>query len=171
VRPRFVAGVIVDHMVGDPPRFEIHDLQEADTYDLRQRVSADGIVLPTWHDELDDIPGARYVGATTVDGRVIGTASLYPTPFPALPEVSPAMRLRFMAVEPELQRHGIGSALMDSIVRDVQSQGVRILWATARDVAIPFYRHYGFIVGDPSPTAPGQRPLHYIRLAIAIDSS
>ena len=154
-------------MVGDTPRFEIHDLQEADTYDLRHRVSADGIVLPTWHDELDDLPGARYVGATTVDGQVIGTASLYPARFPALPELSPAIRLRFMAVEPELQRHGVGSALMDSIVRDLQTRSVRVLWATARDAAIPFYRRFGFIVGDPSRTAPGQRPLHYIHLAIA----
>lgn len=152
------------HLVGVPPHFEIHDLQEADTYDLRQRVSADGIVLPTWHDELDDIPGARHVGATTADGRVIGTASLYPTPFPSRPEISPAIRLRFMAVEPGLQRHGIGSALIHSILGDLQTQSARILWATARDVAIPFYSHFGFIVGDPIPTAPNQRPLHYIHL-------
>ena len=160
-------GVIVDHMVGDTPRFEIHDLQEADTYDLRHRVSADGIVLPTWHDELDDLPGARYVGATTVDGQVIGTASLYPARFPALPKLDPAIRLRFMAVEPELQRHGVGSALMDSIVRDLQTRSVRVLWGDrtrCRDPVLPpLWVHRWRPISAPT----GQRPLHYIHLAIA----
>ncbi|MGH7911869.1 MAG: GNAT family N-acetyltransferase [Candidatus Dormibacteraceae bacterium] len=155
-------------MAGDLPSFEIHlALQEVDTYDLRQRVSADGIVLPTWHHELDDIPGARYLGARTVDGRVIGTASLYPAPFPNLPDVVPALRLMFMAVEPELQHLGIGSALMGSIVQELQARNVRILWATARDVAIPFYRRFGFIVGEPSLAAPNSRPHHYLHLPLS----
>lgn len=115
---------------------------------------------------FDDIPEAPHLGATTTDGQVIGTASLYPAPFPALPEVLPATRLMFMAVEPELQRRGIGSALIGSIVDDLQSDGVRLLWATARNTAIPFYRRFGFVVGHQSPTAPRQRPHHYIHLGL-----
>ncbi len=36
---------------------------------------------------------------------------------------------------------------MHSIVRDLESLGVQIPWATARDGAIPFSGRFGFLVG------------------------
>lgn len=158
-------GVHSGAVSGDVPSFHIVPIAEEETYDLRRRISAEGFVLGSWHHEFDDIPGARYLGAVEVtERRVIGTCSLYPAAFPRRPDADPSIRLMFMAVEPALQRCGIGTALMRTALRDIRAQQARLLWATARDAAIPFYTRFGFSVGDPLPVTPPGRPLHYIYL-------
>lgn len=154
-------------MPHEVPWFEICPIAEEATYDLRQRVSADGLILRCWHHDFDDIPGARYVGAQTAEGSVIGAASLYPAPFPANARIIPAVRLMFMAVEPGLQRCGVGSSLIEWILQDLRLRGVRVLWATARDSAVPFYRRFGFELGETAHSPPGFRPRYFIHRTLA----
>jgi len=119
-----------------------------ETHDLRRRVSAAGrISLPSWDHELDEAPGSWHLGAVDSAGAVVAMATFFQLPFPYRPEVGGAYRLQFMAVEPSLQRAGLGTLVLTEGIRRLQSSGVPLLWATARPEAVPFYQRFGFVVG------------------------
>ena len=63
------------------------------------------------------------------------------------PEVAGAYRLQFMAVEPSLQRAGLGTLVLTEGLRRLRSAQVPLLWPTARPEAVPFYQRFGFAVG------------------------
>jgi GNAT superfamily N-acetyltransferase len=153
-------------------QFTVCELREEQTYDLRRRVSADGLVLPTWHHDLDSTTGAWHLGAIGAAGRVIATASLYPVPYPLCPGAKPATVLKFMAVDPGAQHQGVGTAVLSEILRRLRADGVRLVWASARDDAIPFYRRLGFTAHEPLPPGgPGTRPHHLIHLDLGARST
>lgn len=123
----------------------MRELAAWETYRLRREVSADGRTdLPTMHHELDDSPGAWHLGAVDENDRVVAIASLYVVPCDLRSEVQPAVQLQNMAVEPALQRLGIGSAVMSEILRRLRATDAVLLWANARDSALPFYQRFGF---------------------------
>ncbi|MFI5281522.1 MAG: GNAT family N-acetyltransferase [Candidatus Dormibacterales bacterium] len=127
--------------------FSVRELSPIETHDLRRRVSAAGrISLPSWNHELDEALGSWHLGAVDSQGTVVAIATFFQLPFPSQPEVAGAYRLQFMAVEPLLQRSGLGTLVLTEGVRRLQSAGVPLLWATARLEAIPFYQRFGFAV-------------------------
>lgn len=73
-----------------------------------------------------------------------------------------------MAVDPSVQRVGIGSELLAEALRRLRSSGMTLLWATARDEALPFYERFGFVAVDGSAFTPVEtkRPHHMIVLEI-----
>lgn len=95
---------------------------------------------------------------------MIGTASLYPAPFPENSRITPALRLMFMAVEPGLQRCEVESSLI-GILQDLRLRGV--LLATAPESAVPFYRRFGFELGQPAHSATGFRPRYFMHRTLA----
>jgi GNAT superfamily N-acetyltransferase len=144
----------------------VQELTAEDTHGLRRAVSADGRTdLITMHHELDDSPGAWHMGAVDQGGRVVAISSLYAIACPLRPEVQPAIQLQNMAVEPVLQRQGIGTAVMAEILRRLRATDAVLLWANARDNALPFYERFGFKAVDGSGTT-GQtgRPHHIMEL-------
>jgi GNAT superfamily N-acetyltransferase len=143
VRPTPLGGTIVRLM-----EFTVRELSPVETHDLRRRVSAAGrISLPSWDHELDEAPGSWHLGAVDSAGTVVAMATFFQLPFPYLPEVGGAYRLQFMAVEPSLQRAGLGTLVLTEGIRRLQSSGVPLLWATARPEAVPFYQRFGFAGG------------------------
>lgn len=54
-------------------------------------------------------------------------------------------QLRQMAVRPNLQRSGIGRALVRELEHYAQAQGVRRIFLHARDHAIGFYERLGYV--------------------------
>ena len=132
-------------------------------------MSADGRTdLPTMHHELDDAASSWHLGAVDSTGRVIAISSFYQETCPARTDVPGAVQLQFMAVEPSLQRRGIGSAVVAEALRRLESSGVALLWASARANAVPFYERFGFSVVEGSASTPIEtgRPHHVIVLAI-----
>ena len=73
-------------------------------------------------------------------GRIVGTIALG------------ADRLRSLFVDPELQRAGIGAALLDKLVQEVTRPMLVGTWATA-DWAIRFYARHGFELLPPQRSA------------------
>jgi predicted N-acetyltransferase YhbS len=147
----------------------VRELAAWETHRLRQAVSADGRTdLPTMKDELDDSPGAWHLGAVDADDRVVAISSLYVVPCDLCPQAEPAVQLQNMAVEPAVQRQGIGSAVMTEILRRLRLTDAVLLWANARDTALPFYQRFGFqTVPGSGVTSPGTgRPHHIIVLAL-----
>lgn len=137
--------------------FTVRELAPVETHDLRCRVSAAGrIVLPTWEHELDEAPGSWHLGAVDSKGRVVAISTFFREPCPNRPEASGAYRLQFMAVEPSLQREGLGTLVLPESLQRLRALGVSLLWATARPEAVPFYQRFGF---SASATAEPDRPV------------
>ncbi|MGH7761429.1 MAG: GNAT family N-acetyltransferase [Candidatus Dormibacteraceae bacterium] len=108
------------------------------------------------HHELDDAPDSWHLGAVDSAGTVVAISSFYREDCPARPDVPDAVLLQFMAVDPAHQRQGIGSALLDEALRRLRISGATILWASARDNAVPFYQRFGFLVVEDSASTPAE---------------
>lgn len=147
----------------------VRELAPDATHDLRRRVSADGRTdIATFAHPLDEAPGAWHLGAEDATGRVVAISSYFPASCARRPGVEPAVQLQFMAVEPSLQRQGVGSAVLAEAIRRLRTTGAVLLWAHARDDAVPFYERFGFVAvagsGDPGPET--GRPHHIIVLEL-----
>src|SRR5205807_6075805 len=112
--------------------------------------------LSSMRHHLDAAPGTWHVGAVDAAGRVVATSSFYAVPCPSRPEAQPAIQLQFMAVDPTVQGQGIGSAVLVEAIRRLRAVGVVLLWASARDVALPFYERFGFTIVEGSGFTPSQ---------------
>jgi GNAT superfamily N-acetyltransferase len=102
------------------------------------------------HYELDDAPESWHLGAVDSAGRVMAISSFYRRACPVKPEVPDAVLLQFMAVDPSVQRQGVGTAVLAEALRRLRSSGATLLWASARDNAVPFYVRFGFTVLEVS---------------------
>jgi GNAT superfamily N-acetyltransferase len=51
-----------------------------------------------------------------------------------------------MAVEPTVQRSGVGRLLIDAAVDRLRAEGFEVIWANGRDSALGFYRRQGWEV-------------------------
>jgi GNAT superfamily N-acetyltransferase len=145
-------------------RWSIRELAAEDTHALLRAVSADGRTdLITVHHELDDSPGAWHLGAVDEAGRVAAISGIYAVPCSLRPQAQTAVQLQNMAVEPALQRQGIGSAVMAEILRRLRATDAVLLWASARDKALPFYERFGFqpIDGSGFTGQTGQSPPYH----------
>jgi len=93
--------------------------------------------------EGDAAPGTLHFGA--FDGEVlVAVASIYLAPFPAQPDVSPAMQLRGMATLPPVRGKGFGKMLLDTCVAAARENGARLIWCNARTSAADFYAKNGW---------------------------
>lgn len=71
-------------------------------------------------------------------GRLVGSARLLGRPG------DESRQLRQVAVEPAVQRQGIGRALVEAAERRAATDGTREIWLNARDSAYPFYASLGY---------------------------
>jgi ribosomal protein S18 acetylase RimI-like enzyme len=90
----------------------------------------------------DDDPDVFHLAASE-GGVVVGVASLYPRPHPLAPAPGD-WQLRGMAVEPGLQKSGVGGALIDAMMKEIGARGGLRLWCNARTSAVGFYLRSGF---------------------------
>ena len=120
------------------------DLDPPDTYDLRRRILRDGTATSDVTYAEDDMPGTVHIGAL-LGGRLVATSTWAVEPWPEEP-ATPAVRIRGMAVEPDLQGGGCGFALVEEGVRRAAALPVSLVWATARDTVLGFYERCGFEV-------------------------
>jgi ribosomal protein S18 acetylase RimI-like enzyme len=68
-----------------------------------------------------------------------------------------------MAVDTGHQRSGIGRQLLDVALERLRNAGFEVLWANARDTALPFYRRLGMeVVGDGFLTSDTKLPHHVV---------
>ena len=89
----------------------------------------------------DNDPGAFHLGAYR-EGALLGIASYYHESHPEL-EASNQYRLRGMAVEPQLQGQGIGSALVDAGETLLRERNATAWWCNARVSAAVYYAKIG----------------------------
>jgi predicted N-acetyltransferase YhbS len=136
-------------------RWEVRELAAEETHALRRAVSADGRTdVPSMHHQLDATSGAWHLGAVDAKGHIVATSSFYVVACPLRPDARPAVQLQFMAVDPAVQGMGAGTAIMTDALRRLKATGAVLLWASARDSAVPFYERFGFVTIDGSGFTP-----------------
>lgn len=131
--------------------------QPAEVIDLRHAILRAGLPRTTAIFDGDDAPTTRHFVAER-DGRVVGCITIVLS----ASEGQPAYQLRGMAVDPSLQRLGVGRKLLDAVETFVRASDVKQLWCNARTPAVPFYERHGWtIVSDEFviPTAGPHRKM------------
>lgn len=117
-----------------------------DVLPLRLAVLRNG--TPSRDPRYDGDAEATHLGIRR-DGRVVACSSWLQRPSPLEPDAA-ATQLRGMAVAEHLQGVGVGRTLLRAGLARAASLGSRLVWARARDTAIPFYETNGFdTVGEP----------------------
>ncbi len=110
---------------------------------LREAVIIAGTDRDTPYFPGDDAPETCHA-AVFAGERVIGCATVLASEW----DGAPAWQLRGMAVTPEQQRRGVGSALLDFLEQTLpeKTPAASGIWCNAREKAVPFYTSHGFTV-------------------------
>ena len=137
------------------------EISAEDAHDLRRRVLREGTPSDEVRFEQDAWPATFHLGARDADGALVGIATFFPSPTPW--RDGKAIQLRGMAVETAHQGAGIGRQLLDAAMERLRSAGFEVLWANARDTALPFYRRLGMeVVGEGFLTSDTKLPHHVV---------
>lgn len=130
------------------PNVRIETASTNDILSLRMAVLRDGTPSQDPRYPEDDLDITTHLVARNEDGLIIGTSTWLVRPFPPQPD-TPGVQLRGMAVDKTLQSMGVGAVLLGAGVRRARDAGAVNIWARARDAALSFYQHNGFVVvGD-----------------------
>jgi N-acetylglutamate synthase-like GNAT family acetyltransferase len=123
----------------DWPRF-------AEIDDLRHAVLLKPFEVERDDDWNDEDPASRHLVAL-VGGLVAGYGRL-------IFQGGPVVQIRQVTVRPDLERRGIGRAMMEALIEHAGESGADQVWLNARASAEGFYLRLGFqTIGDvfPSP--------------------
>lgn len=67
-------------------------------------------------------------------------------------ESSSIMRIRYMAIDKNVQGMGVGSAILNRLLEYAKSQNAQLCWLNARQEACEFYQKHGFEVTEEADT-------------------
>jgi GNAT superfamily N-acetyltransferase len=126
-------------------------------YDLRLRIlrpnrPPEAAIFPG-----DDEPTTTHIGAFLPDGRCAGIATLL---------ADNGLRLRGMAVDAELQRGGVGRAILAEAYRVAVEQGYDSIWCDARVSASGFYTREGWVRESDEYHVPDVGPHYKMRKTV-----
>ena len=96
--------------------------------------------------DIDSSPGALHL-AGIVDGEIVGVASLFLQTCDRHPQKfqgKRVYRLRAMGVKTDIQKSGVGAAIIEEAVSICAERGFDVIWCDAREVALGFYSKLGF---------------------------
>ncbi|HSI72957.1 MAG TPA: GNAT family N-acetyltransferase [Fimbriimonas sp.] len=111
------------------------------TIELRMRVLRRPLGLDFTEAELSAESDEFHLAA--FDQELIGCLVL-------VPKESGEIKMRQVAVEPRLQKAGVGTALVLASEELARERGYALITLHARDLAVPFYLRLGYeIEGDP----------------------
>ena len=142
--------------------FRVTPVAATELHELRRRVLRENDAAKSVNEPRDAEPASMHF-AGFVDGRVVVSASFYPTAAPVRSELI-SYQLRFMAVDFDVQGRGYGARLLDVAEQALRDAGAEQLWANARDTALGFYLKTGWdvIPGSGHISAESQLPHHVI---------
>ncbi|MCW3032296.1 MAG: family N-acetyltransferase [Solirubrobacterales bacterium] len=118
----------VDAALGRPLRMAV----------LRPEEPADGQMYP-----LEEHPATLHFAVLGEGQEVLSVGSVMPEAHPRDPREHD-WRVRGMATRPDLRGSGLGSRLLEEIVRVTRERHGARLWCNARAGARQFYEHAGF---------------------------
>jgi len=144
------------------PEFRVAPVDAAELHELRRRVLRENDATKSVDEPRDAEPTSRHF-AGLLDGRVVVSASFYPTAAPIRHDLV-SYQLRYMAVDFDAQGHGYGARVLDRAETALRDAGAQQLWANARDTALGFYLKTGWelIPGSEHISRETQLPHHVI---------
>lgn len=111
-------------------------------YDLRWRVLREPWRQPRGSEHDSHEEKAIHAMALNDEGQIIGVARLH--------QVSnTTAQIRYMAVEDDWQRSGIGDALLRYLEKQARVLGVRHIKLNARENSVDFYTKRGYQITGP----------------------
>lgn len=120
--------------------FTVVELAAAETYPLRLAVLRADTPTKVLTFDGDEEPGTVHLGVRDGD-EIVAVSTWLPSTFGD----ERAVQLRGMATAKHLQGRGLGAVLLDSGCRRA-AKVAPVVWARARDTALPFYLRHGFAV-------------------------
>lgn len=123
-------------------RFTIRKITAAETIPLRHRVLRPHQTPDDCRYPGDDAATSFHIGAVDATDQIIAVASALLCDEDRFQHFEDLLqiRLRGMAVAPELQGQGIGRAILEACLDQASQAGREIFWCNARVIAIDFYR-------------------------------
>ena len=135
----------------------IVELSAEETHPLRLSVLRSDTPSSSVTFAEDDWAGTFHLGV--LDGESLVAISTW---IPRPHHDEPAIQLRGMATAPELQGRGVGALLLEAGCERAAAS-TSLVWARARDTALPFYLRHGFVVdGDGFVDEHTAKPHHII---------
>lgn len=122
---------------------ELVELRPEDTHPLRRRVLRDGTASDEVVFEGDTLDTTFHLGLR-VDGEIVAVSTWLARQYPDRPG-EPAYQLRGMAIQPGRRGQGLGAHLLATGLERCRAAGATLVWARARDSALPFYERHGFV--------------------------
>jgi len=114
------------------------------THSLRSRVLG-------WAEPRSRLDGDDASHLAVIDGgAIVAVVSHMSWPCPD-DTTTPARYFWAMAVDPVRQRQGYGRLLLATVADRARTRGERLMWADARESAVPFYLACGAQVADAQP--------------------
>jgi predicted GNAT family N-acyltransferase len=112
-------------------------------YDLRWRVLREPWDQPRGSEKDDLEDESEHVMVVGADSRPLAVGRLH---FNSPSEA----QVRFMAVAPESQGHGLGGRVLRELERLARAGGANMIVLNARENAEQFYRNHGFVITGPA---------------------
>lgn len=124
---------------------EVVQITAEQTHDVRRAVLRGGHADAVVVFDGDDLDDTFHLGARHATGALVGVSTWLRRPYPDRP-ADVGYQLRGMATLPAWQGSGPGSAMLAAGFTRCAELGAAIVWARARDTALPFYARHGFEV-------------------------
>jgi GNAT superfamily N-acetyltransferase len=96
----------------------------------------------------DDDPGTVHIAERDQSGGIVAAVSFVVHPCPERPR-DIAVYLWGMAVLPQYQGRGLGTALIAHVVAEARLSKATVVWADARESAVAFYERLGAVAEGP----------------------
>jgi predicted GNAT family N-acyltransferase len=119
-------------------------LTSEQTHPLRRLVLRQGTPSDEVRFDDDARPGTMHLGVEQA-GEVVAISTWIQRAHPDHPALR-GVQLRGMATAPAVRGRGLGSVLLLAGLESMRSSGAELVWARARDTALPFYERHGFTV-------------------------
>jgi predicted GNAT family N-acyltransferase len=125
-----------------PVQLDIVELRPDETHALRRTVLRTGTASDEVVFDGDELATTFHLGIRA-DGDLVAISTWMERPYPDRPGER-GFQLRGMATLEALRGSGLGARLLDAGVERCRASGAAVVWARARDTALPFYERHGF---------------------------
>ena len=141
--------------------YRVVEVSAVETHPVRLAVLRADTVSKVVDFTEDHWPGALHLGVRDAADALVAVSSWIPRERATRAGV-PAVQLRGMATLQSLQGHGVGGLLVEAGCARAAADGIRLVWANARDAALGFYLRHGFEVDSEGFIEPVTELPHHV---------
>jgi predicted GNAT family N-acyltransferase len=121
---------------------EVVELRPEETHALRLGVLRNGTPSDEVVFDGDELDTTFHLGVR-IDGDLAAISTWLERPYPDRPG-DRGFQLRGMATDVARRGEGLGTQVLEAGIERCRTAGAVLVWARARDTALPFYLHHGF---------------------------